>query len=222
MLRQLCIIGVSAAFLSGCFNLHQSQAPIAKTYPISHQQKMQAAHHWDVLAEHQAQLLMESDFLSGKAFYIHHESNASPFSQGFDSLLTSQLVNSGAHVRTEPMNTALINYKVQVVRHKDRGYIRAPEGAWTALTASVGFAAMAYNTWSEPALALIPFAAAADLWSGDWTSETSSEVIITTQVTEHGRVLYSASNIYYINPGDSDHYQARRSVTKAVPVTGTW
>ena len=53
-------------------------------------------------------------------------------------------------------NTSNIHVDVEVVTHRDRGFIRPPVGAFTALTAGIAVATIPYNQWSEPALALIP------------------------------------------------------------------
>ena len=224
MLRKVCLLGIGSTLLAGCFGTHTSQAPIATTYPISEQQKMQAAHHWDVLAQHQAELLTQNDLLKSQQLFIKGADQATPFSTAFDTLLTSQLVEKGAYVKTTPTQAAEISYKVQVVKHSDRGYIRAPEGALTALAAGIAVATIPYNNWAEPALALIPAAGAADLFSGSWTSESDQEVVITTQVTMADQVVYSNSSIYYINPGDNAHYTPANSGAKPknVSVSGEW
>ncbi len=224
MLRKVCLLGIGSTLLAGCFGTHTSQAPIATTYPISEQQKMQAAHHWDVLAQHQADLLTQNKLLKSQPLYINGADQATPFSTAFDTLLTSQLVAKGAYVKTTPAQAAQVSYKVQVVKHNDRGYIRAPEGAMTALAAGVAVATLPYNNWAEPALALIPAAVATDLFSGSWTSETNQEVVITTQVTLADQVIYSNSNIYYINPGDNGHYMpaSGENRPKNVSVSDEW
>lgn len=223
MLRKVCLLGIGSTLLAGCFGTHTSQAPIATTYPITQQQKMQAAHHWDVLAQHQAELLTQNDLLKSQPLFIKGADQATPFSTAFDTLLTSQLVAKGAYVKTTPEQAAEVSYKVQVVKHNDREAIRAPEGAVTALAAGIAVATIPYNHWSEPALALLPAAVATDLFSGSWTSETNQEVVITTQVTLSDQVIYSNSNIYYINPGDNAHYTpAGAGQAKRVSVSNEW
>ncbi|MCP1328168.1 hypothetical protein BIS11_15630, partial [Halomonas sp. 707D4] len=81
------------------------------------------------------------------------------------------------------------------------------------------------NRWSEPALGLIPAAMAADVTSGSWTYTGNEEIIVTTQVIDGERILYSSSNIYYINKGDRRQYAPQRVYTPvepSVPLTNTW
>ncbi|MDW5375703.1 hypothetical protein R6258_02110 [Halomonas sp. HP20-15] len=221
MVRKLLLTGLSSSLLlSGCFAANTSQAPMAKTYPYSEQQKMQAAHHWDVLAEYEAAGILRSSALRGRSLFLNPTHGESPFARSFDDLLTSQLVSNGALVRTDPINAAQIDYRVQVVEHKGRDFIREPMGTWTALSAGIAVATWPVNHWSEPALALIPAAALVDAFSGSWESVSPQEVIITTQVSENNRILYSSSNIYYINAGDADHY--RNDASRLLPVTDAW
>lgn len=227
MIRKISVVALGSLMLSGCFNVQTSQAPIATTYPYSEQQKMQAAHHWDVLAQHQATLLMENELLLARPLYVSEAQGNSDFNRAFSNLLTSQLVGKGAHVQAHERNAATVSYTVQVVEHKDRGFIRKPYGAWTTLAAGIAVATIPYNQWNEPALALIPAAAAVDIFSGSWTSGSDHEVIITTQVTENGRIIHSSSNMYYINGGDRDHYESRNesrysAPAKVIKVTDTW
>mgnify|MGYP004245637649 CR=1 FL=1 len=43
-------------------------------------------------------------------------------------------------------------------------------------------------------------------------------MIVTTQVSENDRILYSSSNIYYINGDDAAQYES----PKPLPVTDAW
>ncbi|WP_136064823.1 hypothetical protein [Modicisalibacter radicis] len=219
MVRRLLLTGLgSSLLLSGCFVANTSQAPMATTYPYSEQQKMQAAHHWDVLAEYEAAGMLRSTALRGRSLFINPTHADSTFAQSFGDLLTSQLVSNGALVRTDPINAAQVDYRVQLVEHKDRDFVRAPVGTWTALSTGIAVATLPINNWSEPALAVIPGAALIDAFSGSWEDVSSQEVIVTTQVSESNRILYSSSNIYYINGGDAGQYEA----PKQLPVTDAW
>lgn len=219
MSRRWILAGLgSALLLSGCFAVDTTQVPMADTYPYSTQRKMQAAHHWDVLAANEAQGMLRSRALRGKALYIDPNGENSTFAQSYQELLTSRLVSQGALVRTAPGNTARVTYDVQTVDHRARRDARAPRGTWTALSAGIAVATLPINHWEEPALALIPVAGLADLFSGSWESVSSHEVVITTKVTEDDRVLYSSSNLYYINGDDAGQYASSRPL----PVSNTW
>ncbi|WP_457808238.1 hypothetical protein [Kushneria sp. EE4] len=185
---------------------------MASTWEISEQQRMQAAHHWDVLARNEARNIMANQRLQGRPLYVFSPQPVTPFARAFHSLLESQLVQHGALVSTQPEGAVIINPTVQVVKHSDRGHIRRPPGTFTMLAAGVALAFQPLKHWSEPALALIPGAAAYDAFSGNITEVGNTEVIITTRANEFDTLLYSSSNIYYVNAGDSNHYEARNGL----------
>ena len=148
MIRKVTALCVASLVLTGCFNVNTSQAPIATTYAYSEQQKMQAAHHWDVLAAHQAEQILATERLRGHHIYIVEPNVKSSFHEAFNSLLTSQLVSRNVNVSINQANALKLTYTVQVVEHTDRGYTRAPHGAMTALAAGVAVATIPYNNWS--------------------------------------------------------------------------
>jgi len=219
MIKNILLGCLCVSLLSGCYSINTSQAPVATTYAMSKQQKMQAAHHWDVLASHEAKLISSSISSHSTAVYIEgsDNKNATIFDRGFKSLLTSQLVSLGADVRTSASGAAVVSYGVEVVEHKDRGFIRPTQGHWTLLTAGVAVIAYAADKWdpSAKAVALVPLAA--DLFGGESVDESNFEIIVTTKVIGRDQILHSSSNIYYINGGDADHYAPN---TKVISVVG--
>ena len=224
------LLAVAVVTLSGCFRVNTTQAPIATTYPYSEQQRMQAAEHWRVLADYEADGIMSDIRARARDLYIRpddhaprDENDGGEFGRGFRDLLTSQLVSRGADVVTAPSAlSATIDVEVEVVNHRDRGYIRPPRGAFTVLASGIAVLTHPFNHWTEPALSALPAAVGADLVSGSWTRTASEEIIVTTQIVDDEKVLYSSSNIYYTNQGDRRHYAPHR-VPRAptIPVTGS-
>lgn len=231
---QILLVAALGLSLGGCFYANTSQAPIATTYPYSEQQRMQAAHHWEILARHEADKILTRERVRFRDLYIAPPAQGAfsaysggEFDRGFRALLTSELVTRGANVMTAPSdNTASVEIDVGVVQHRDRGFVRPPVGAFTALTAGIAVATLPINHWREPALGLIPAAAVADVTSGSWTYTGNEEIIVTTRIVDGERILYSSSNIYYINAGDRRQYAPnlvpRAPVTPSVSVTDTW
>lgn len=228
---RLAVLAGVVASLTGCFQVNTTQAPIATTYPYSEQQRMQAAEHWRVLADHEASQILADRTASGLDLYVSgddhapgNENEGGEFGRGFRDLLTSELVSGGADVMTSPSaQTATIEVEVELVNHRDRGYVRPPRGTLTALSAGVAVATHPFNHWAEPALATIPAAMGADLFSGSWTRQGNEEIIVTTRIVDNERILYSSSNLYYTNQGDRRHYAPNRAPqAPTVPVTGSW
>lgn len=204
--------------LSGCFYSNAAQVPMATTYPYSEQQRMQAAHHWQVLAEYEAQGILQHSNLRNIPLYLpeQNDETSGEFARGYRALLTSELVSGGAHIRTRPEQAARLDFDVEVVHHSDRGFIRPYPGTISLASLGAGIAVLVAPS-SSAGLALLPPAVAADVTSGSWTGAGNEEVIITTEIVDNRHVLYSSSNIYYINEGDRDHY-APKPAPKPPPV----
>lgn len=221
MVKKLLALSISTALLSGCFQVNTSQKPIPTTYPVSDQQKMQAAHHWDVLASYEAKLIAKA-FTSYQAnLYIDKGRSQTSFHEGYEQLITSQLVQQGLSVKTTPEGAAQLSFDVSVITHKGQDSRRMAPGSWTMLAAGVAVASEAVDHWSRPVKLLLPLAVGADLYSGNFVNDSNTEVIITTRVVEGQRILYSSSNIYYINAKDTDHYEATKAPTRTVKITNT-
>jgi len=172
---------------TGCVSYNASQAPIPIAHPRALQRKMQAAHHWSLLAEYQAGLIIRAINDPSKPIYIDAtlDADSSHFSKAYRDMLQSQLVKKGGLVVTEPTQGAvLISYSAQVIEHQDRPYIVLEPGILAAPPA-------------QPVLD-------APFWR--YHSVDPTEVIITTKVVEGMLVLHSSSDIFYYNQGDTNHY----------------
>ncbi|MEN8219005.1 MAG: hypothetical protein ABFS56_22070 [Pseudomonadota bacterium] len=194
--------------------------PVATSYSMTAQQKMQAAHHWNVLASDVAKRLkntVDITFPSAidKPPLVINFTQAQekiPFGKAFSNMLTTKLVQQGMVVlRAEDAgDNLMIDYDMQVIHHKDRRLTYLPPGLLTALTGGVFFVKQAIENWEHPGLAAIPFAIAGDVKSAlnyRFPGETNTEVIITTSITRNQQYIFGDSRIYYINDGDYDHYE---------------
>jgi hypothetical protein len=170
---------------------------------------MQAAHHWDVLADFMAERVLATINDMSKPIYVETPTEtASAFDHAYHSLLQSQLVKRGAVVVTKPVSDSVrLSYSTQVLAHHDRGYVAPAQGTYTALGGGVVAVGAAAESWKPAALAALPVLVAADLFSGSLAQVAPTEVIITTRVVEGMLLVYSDTQLFYYNPGDTDHYQ---------------
>jgi len=204
----LCV-GVS--LLGGGCATNNTQAPHATSYPSSDQQIMQAGHHWDVLASHEAANIITSVGDKTPIYLNKTNSETSPFSTAFHELLTSQLVQSGATVVAKPYQQSVtVSYKTQVLEHNDRGYLSPKPGFYTALASGLWLAGQAIEDWSHPEALIAPIVIGADLFSGSWASRSPTELLITTQVQNKNLIVMSSSSIYYLNSSDESNYTESR------------
>ncbi len=180
MKGNLIKISIILLILTGCV---QRPIPIESADPISKQHKIQAAHHWDVLAKDLAIRLkrtMDITFPNATVkpplvIKLTGDQEKVPFAKAFNNLLISRLVQQQMVVLETNVGYAdslMVDYNMQVIQHQ------------------------------------YPKLLSADyIW----------EVLITTSVSKGQQYIFRDSRIYYINDGDSDHYD-RNMGTKTYQV----
>lgn len=191
--------------------------PAAKMYPYSTQKKMQAAEHWKILAENEAMLISEK-LPPGSVVNIEctapicggHDNLNSTFARAYRDLLISALSSRGILIAIEKETNAYnLTYNVHVISHKDREKIGDRRtGLWTGTAAAAYLIYQATTHWTHNGLAVLPFAIGADIveYHEELTSETDSEIVVTTKVIHGNQILTADSRTYYINSGDATHY----------------
>lgn len=202
--RTLAVCAVAG--LSAC----ASPVPVAKTYPMTFQQKMQSAHHWDVLAKHVADDMatwLPSSGAAGRALVIRASGEGSAFGRGFDGFLTTRLHERGFAIATEGFDGYRIEHQAQVIHHKGKAISLKP-GTFTLLGSGVAVAKLAETGLSAGAVAggAVVAGIAADVASGYVTSETSTEVIVSITATDQGLVTFRRSFVFYVNDADAAQY----------------
>jgi hypothetical protein len=186
-------------FLISC----RSQIPVATNYPYSEQQKMQAPHHWEVLATEVVEQLNQSRKISNSMplfvvpkFHLPSEDPAIwtttkplaiadesdrlvtiPFKRAYQNYLITQLVNAGYNVVDDSKAAELLmTFDIQLVKHNDRP-VRSPD-----IISKFGRV----------------FAGSADgAYIG--TEASPYEVVITTSVKKGSTYVMSHTGTYYID-----------------------
>ncbi len=203
-------IALCALLVAGC-----SRIPQPVGYSYSEQQKMQAAHHWEVLANdvaNQVNAELVSRGYLDTPVHVRHVCDDTqackgdapfPFDQAFNDLLTTQLVNFGVPTRPAPADDTLdVQYKIQVVYHRTPRYQWPQPGVLTALTTGI----MVFRNAPVEVAAIAGAAAADTLWSTE-VMNGHYEVVITTSIINDNMYLMRKSDIYYINDMDFWQYQ---------------
>ncbi|KOR31390.1 hypothetical protein TI04_01015 [Achromatium sp. WMS2] len=185
MNRYFTLLLSTSLILAGCA-MGQVDVPEPIGYNHVWQRKMQAAYHWNALAEYQAGLIMDAIKDPSRPIFIDSQTEINtPFAQAYHGMLQTNLVRRGALIVTEMVpNGVMVKYTAQVVDHKDRGKILFDNG-------------MLPGQKTEIVRPLPP-------WS--YRSVDHTEVIITTQVLQGALVMHSSSDVFYYNAGDTDHY----------------
>lgn len=185
-------------------------------YEYSQQQKMQASHHWDVLAADIANQinneLILNDYLDIPVFVREtcgdenqpcKPSETTVFEESFRDLLITNLVTLGVPTSPTPgTDSLIINYKAQAVYHHRNRWRTLKPGLLTALTAGI---VVLRNAPSE--IIALAIAGTVDFANASLVTTSNFEVIITTSVIADNHYLFRNSNIYYINDQDSWHYR---------------
>lgn len=191
--------------MAGCM----SQVPYPTTYPMTLQNKMQAADHWRVLASDISQSIT-TKLNTDSSFYINRDSEE-PFEKFLADFLEQQLIEKGYTLTTmKGVGTLPIDIDARVLEHSDR-YMMHPPGTLTALTSSVWVARdiALYGSTGGAAAATIAGAAALDYASGLYTGPLShKEVIVSVKIIEDQKILLANNSIYYINEAESWHYDS--------------
>ena len=224
-MKYLLVLATIIILVSGC-----SRIPEPVGYEYSTQEKMQAVHHWNVLANHLSSRinneLIRSDFLNASVFVKEtcgddktpcEKGTTSEFNEGFRDLLITELVGFGIPVSAVPDSEAItVNYKVQVVRHNTKRLRTVKPGVITSLTTAV---AVAQNISSE--FLAITLAAGADYINTTYARKTDIEVIITTSMVFRNKYFFRSSDLYYINSADYHHYQKNKGGAKKIQLTSS-
>ena len=217
-----CVLAI--LLVGGC----ASRIPEPITYPYSQQQKMEASHHWQVLAEDLAnrinnELIITDNIhktVSVKETCGNEATPCSPtetssFNEAFHDLLITNLVGFGIPTQQQKDDeTIQIHYKVQIVRHASERIRTLQPGLLTGLSAAI---VVLRNAPFD--LITLAVGAASDVANANMASHGHYEIIITTSMLTGGKYLFRASDIYYINDKDFWHYQDHQQQAKTRKLT---
>jgi hypothetical protein len=202
---------------SGALWSCRSQIPVAETYPATGQKKMQAAHHWDVLANDVAgrveDVLDERDDLSGVPLDVE-PAGEGVFHEVFAELLKSRLVSRGLPVAARPEGAMALASEVRLVRHNSR-FQRPPPGLLTAVGTGIAVARDVTAEWLYAAAGL---GLLADVGVGYLTTASDVEVVISSSLVHRNRYVMHTSDVYYINEPDADQYRQADIDEDVVPL----
>ena len=97
-----------------------SEVPIPSAYPMSGQQKMQAAYHWKVLAQNTADTIhanVTRNFPEYQEPIYVASAGITPFDKAFTDLLITSLVEKGLVVTHNYQNPLVLSFDTQIIPH---------------------------------------------------------------------------------------------------------
>ena len=216
----ILIIMMSMFVFYGC----KSKVPKPTSYDFSTQQKMQAAHHWDILAQDVASQitnkLNERYIENNIALYVKDNSKVT-FTDAFYDLLISHLINQGVKVTSSEKASITAHYDVQLIHHTANNRQRPWPGTYTATAATIaGGIEVARNISLEAAQSVGAYSvgilsgAAIDASYGYNVSLPNNEVLISTTLKHNDTLVLKKADIYYIDDKDFWHYVQKESAHK--------
>lgn len=208
--------------LTGC-----SRIPEPISYPYTQQAKMQAVHHWNVLANDVANRinneLIINDYMETPVYVKTtcgdedspcEPSETSSFNEAFRDLLLTELVSFGVPVQQQVTDDSIIvHYKVQIVYHKAIRIRTIKPGLITAIATGV----MVFRD-APHQFRTIATAGLIDFMNQTAVMESSHEVVISTSMISRDKYLFRSSDIYYINDRDFMHYYESDDETLEIPL----
>lgn len=221
--KHIVITALSVMVVTGCA-MPYSEAPLATNFPTTKQPKLQAASHWNVIANDVAKR-MAARIEPKRVLYVNQSSTKTPFDRAFSTQLISALVAEGFVVNKTAQGALNVDIDTQAVRFTANRPQYKHAGTPTTLTAGV-WALRQGEATGAAALAAAIVAADAYTWfrAEFATGETpQTEIIVTTSVSDSSRYVARDTNVYYVADSDSRLYEYTPSVqvlTREIGVTG--
>ena len=214
---------VGSLVLAGCAAPY-TETPLATNFPTSKQPKLQAAAHWNVIANDVAQQI-SSNIKEKRPLFVNQSTVKTAFDRAFSNQLISALVAQGFPVLKSPVGALNVDIDTQAVRFSANRPQYKHTGVATAFTAGVW---ALHSARATPGAVLFAAVAGADAYS--WfqsefaTGETpQTEIIITTSVGDAKQYLARSTSIYYVSDSDARIYEYTPPIqiqTKNMTVTG--
>lgn len=226
MKRVMLGLVAGSVLLGGCAAPH-SETPIATNVPTSNQLKLQAASHWQLIAQDMATRLTAS--LDRAPLYVHQNDQQSQFERAFNQELISSLLSAGYPVMLSPNNpgTRTVEVSAQALAFAPgRKQARTMIGVPTALAAGLWTIAETVSMAPGDALGAAALGGLALTEADQWiSSEKASgptprtEILVTARVISPDRYLAQVTGAYYTTETDARLYRSIMDGT-SIPVRG--
>lgn len=209
-----------------------SQAPKMVSNPFSFQKKIEATHHWEILAkDFSTQLalflednqinqigdgyIMESEMAEDESVptkpYIYIQTNdRSVFGKVFRQSLFNELTRLGYKIAYRQEGALTLRWSVQKIEHNALRKMSAVPGEYTAL-AALGYGVVKLYSKTSLFGATILTGALLDAFDqgGEYLFDKTapkSEINLAITISHDGFLLARQSGVYYINSEDTGQY----------------
>jgi hypothetical protein len=216
--KALMLAAAAVGVLSAC------ASPLKEPRPVSFQQSLESASHWNQMANTTAekvltglsqvadmdagQILGDTQVsLGSRPIYVRPVDSGTPFAQAFTDLLIGKFLERGHTVATRPAGAVVVNYDVQVVPHERRDPSGYMPGDWT-ITSTAGYVLWEAADWSTRSgkAALLVGGPILDLITTTrhmLTDVPNTEVVVSTVVLDDHNYLLRTADVFYVNDADA-------------------
>lgn len=222
-MRSYFMLGVAFSLLAGCAPFQHTEAPLATNFDTTKQKKLQAAHHWQVIANDMADTLTDA-LAKGSlcvapggscpTLHVNQTQPNSAFGKAFHSQFLSRLVNKGQNVSVRGPGDIAVTVEAQTVKFSPDRDQYLGVGKFTMLATGI-WALRGINVQSGivhgAGHSLVAGAVAADIYQWNMSEFASGptpqiELILTTSATRDGKFVARTTNVYYIADSDASLY----------------
>lgn len=206
-----------------------SSTPKSITHTYSTQKHLQAAHHWEVLAQDfskQLSLYLEQNPLNtiGAGYvipgasvpknpYIYIQTNdRSAFGKTFRQSLVNELTKRGYPIAYRPDEALTLRWSVQKIEYRSEREMNRVPGTFTAL-AALGYGV--YKLYDQASAFGAAIGTGAFLDIMDQSSgfiqkkyAPNSEINLAVTISQNGVLIARQSGIYYVNAEDVNRHYA--------------
>lgn len=212
----------SIALATGCATPY-SEAPLATNFPTSKQEKLQAAAHWNRIAQDVARQITRS-MPNQSPLYVRQPNVETAFARAFHGQLITALLASGHPVMKTPQGALQVDIDIQAVAFSANRPQYRYAGAATALGGGLWALYDVGRAVSPGAAGMVALATVDTLaWfqsefaSGD-TPQT--EIIVTTSVTDNNQYVARNTSVYYVADSDKRLYRQADVQMKNFQISG--
>lgn len=204
----------AAALLTTACATPFAPAPLATNFETSKQHTLQAAAHWNTIAQDVAAKL-SARLPENTALFVNQQSDASPFEQAFTGQLITALMDAGHPVMRTPEGALRVGVDTQAVPFAaDRPQYRHAGKATTlgaGLWAIYDIIEYASNGPGKAALLALGGADAYAWFQSEFTDggTPEMEIIVNTSVTDANRFIARNTSVYYVADADQGLYLSR-------------
>lgn len=176
--------------------------PVAVNFPHSKQEKLQAASHWQLIAEDTARQLIRS-LPDARPLYVSQPATQSPFARVFSQQLITSLLSAGYPVykRGNGSGVLVVEVNAEPVRFSPNRVQYRYVGSATTLTSGLWVLRDIYRNIS-PGAAMVT--AAVGLDAAEWLHTEFArgptpeiELVVNTTVSDQYRYYAQVSSAYY-------------------------